>query len=152
MQTRQSFAGGRRSRLAVLIGLTAALACSSGGGSAASGTPRVRSGGSSLISSEEVTAATASITNAYELVERLRPQMLRPRGSTFSAQRPDGTQSGEQIPIVAFMDDTRLGDVGNLRNIPTSQVKEIRFISATDATQRWGTGFGSGAILVVTKK
>jgi hypothetical protein len=39
-----------------------------------------------------------------------------------------------------------------MANIPASRVKEIRFINARDATTRWGTGYGSGVILVTTKR
>ena len=38
-----------------------------------------------------------------------------------------------------------------LRNVPAEQVERIEFLSAADATMRYGTGHASGAILVTTK-
>jgi len=85
--------------------------------------------------------------SAFDIVQRLRPAMLRSRTSTFGSDN-----QGQQVPVVVYSDDVRLGTVENLRTIPAMQVREIRYISATDATQRWGTGHSSGAIQVVTKR
>jgi hypothetical protein len=73
--------------------------------------------------------------------------MLRARPSSTFGQ---GTAPSEGI--IVYTDEVKIGDVNQLRNVPASQVKEIRFISATDATQRWGTGHGSGVIQIVTKR
>jgi hypothetical protein len=136
-----------------LLGVTAALACSSGGGGATTGaTTTVRRGSSTLITSEEIAALGAGAENAFDIVQKLRPSMMRARASTFGTPRADGSQGGESINVVAYVDEIRLGEVGNLRTVPATQILEIRYISATDATQRWGTGHGSGAIQVITKK
>lgn len=112
----------------------------------------VRRGGSNLITQSEISAVIGQVENAYDLVEKLRPQMMRSRASTFGAVREDGTQGGQQITVQAFVDDIRLGELTNLRTVPATTVHEIRYISATDATQRWGTGYMSGVVQVITKK
>lgn len=139
-------------RVSVVL-LALAAACSSGGGGTASASAAApaRRGNANLITEAEVQAILGQATNAYDIVERLRPQMLRPRGTSMGA-RSDGTGAAVQIGIVVYMDDVRVGEVGNLRTVLATQVREIRFISATDATQRWGTGHGSGAIQVVSKR
>jgi hypothetical protein len=130
--------------------LFVAAACSSGGGSspaAAPGAPRAARGGPNLITDAEIAQGAAGVQNALEIVERLRPSMLRARPSSTFGQ---GTAPAEGVLV--YVDEVKLGDVNNLRNVPSSQIREIRFISATDATQRWGTGHGSGVIQVITKR
>jgi len=50
------------------------------------------------------------------------------------------------------VDGVAIGQVENLVNVNAISVMEIRYISATDATTRFGTGYVGGAILVTTKK
>ena len=142
-----------RTRGVLLAGLGLVLACSSsgGGGAATGGATTVRRGSSTLITSDEIEAAGAGVENAFDIVQKLRPTMMRSRAVTFGTPRADGTQGGESINVIAYVDEIRLGEVGNLRTVPATQVREIRYISATDATQRWGTGHGSGVIQVITK-
>jgi len=138
-----------RKGMLVLTAVIALTACSSGSASTGgtTGSTTVRRGGSNLITPEEIAAAGAGMESAFDIVQRLRPAMLRSRTSTFGSDN-----QGQQVPVVVYSDDVRLGTVENLRTIPAMQVREIRYISATDATQRWGTGHSSGAIQVVTKR
>lgn len=133
----------------VIVAVLALAACSSGGGTTAqsSGTTPVRRGGQNLITAEEIAATGGGIENALDAVQRLRPAMLRPRSSTFQS----GNQPS-QIPVLVYTDEVKLGGAENLRTIPISQVREIRYISATDATQRWGTGHSSGVIQVIIRR
>jgi hypothetical protein len=41
-----------------------------------------------------------------------------------------------------------MGDLSFLRSIRTNQVEEIRHMSGSDATTRYGTGYGGGTIEV----
>jgi hypothetical protein len=52
---------------------------------------------------------------------------------------------------VVFLDNTRLGDLEQLRTIPTTIILSIHLVSATDATTRWGTGYSAGVIEVRTR-
>jgi hypothetical protein len=122
---------------------TAVIACGGGGSGSASQPSTVSRqirGPADVISEAEINAGVYQ--TALEIVQNLRPNMTRPRGST--AQGP--------VPVVLFVDDVRMGELNGMANIPASRVKEIRYISARDATTRWGTGVGSGVILVTTKR
>ena len=53
--------------------------------------------------------------------------------------------------VVVYVDQTRMGGPNTLAQIPITDVKEIQHLSGTDATQRYGTGHGSGVIIVIRK-
>jgi hypothetical protein len=50
-----------------------------------------------------------------------------------------------------FIDGIDMGDTGVLRRYRVNVIRECRFISPSDATMRFGTGFGGGVIEVYTK-
>ena len=130
--------------LAVAIG----LGCSSGGspGSAA-GAPRAPSRQQDVITEAEIASHAGDASNAYQIVQKLRPQMLRGRGR-FS---PADSSNAGTLPKV-IVDDVAFGAVETLANVNANGVREIRFISAADATTRWGTGYPGGVIFVSMKK
>lgn len=131
--------------LLLLAGCAAASAPQAGG--TAPAPARVERGSLNLITSAEIEAAGADMLNAYDLVERLRPTMMRFRNQTA------GTRStGDVLGPVAYVDDQRLGALDLLRTVMRASVREIRYLSATDATTRFGTGHPSGAIQVLTKR
>lgn len=149
-------------RLAQLLALTMiATACGGGAASgatpasvpapatatAAAPSPRVPRGSSNLITSAEIEAAAQDIQNAYELVERLRPMMMRPRNLSAGA-----VGAGTTFGVVAYVEEVRLGDLEALATVMRATVREIRYIGATDATTRWGTGHSNGVIQVVLKR
>ncbi|MEO6447269.1 MAG: hypothetical protein ABIZ91_00040 [Gemmatimonadaceae bacterium] len=104
---------------------------------------KVKRGGAYFITESEINAVVEE--NAYDIVQRLRPAMLRPRMAS-------GTPEGEGGGIVAYVDNVRSGGTESLRNISRATIKEIRFINASDATQRFGTGHPAGAIIVVLRR
>jgi len=118
----------------------AMLACGGGSGGPPSTASRPVRGPADLITEAEINAGVYQ--NALELIQNLRPNMARPRGTSATAA---------PVPVVPYMDGVRLQDLSALATIPASRVKEIRYINATDATTRYGTGHGSGVILVTTK-
>jgi hypothetical protein len=92
---------------------------------------------------DEIEAKASDAKNAYEVIERLRPQFLRARPSrTISNQNP--------VPIHVFIDGGYRGGLEVLREITANSVIEITYLNGTDATTRFGTGYESGAILVKT--
>ena len=102
-----------------------------------------KSGGANLITQAEIEYANAS--NAYEAIQRLRPRMLQRRmGSS--------TDKGEAGEIVVYLDDAKYGFPDQLSSISADRIKEIRYINASDATTKWGTGYTEGVIQVTTKK
>ena len=93
-----------------------------------------------LLTEDEI--VRASYQNAFELVQALRSNWLRPRG-TDSLTRP--------TEVVVYRDDVRIGGVETLRAIPTMDIGSIRFIDGITASGRWGLDHGSGVIFVVTR-
>jgi hypothetical protein len=106
-------------------------ACASGQGTATA--PR------DVITIEEI--QRLNVSTAMEIVERLRPEFLRGRGRV-SMNQPEA-----QFPVV-YVNGLRAGRLEALRTITASDVDEIRYISAADATTRWGTGHTGGVIAV----
>lgn len=84
-------------------------------------------------------------TNAYDAVRLLRPAFMRTRGPTSL------TRQQTDVPVV-YLDDRRLGDPSYLRDIPIQLIFEIRYLSASEAQQRWGSGHPAGVILVISAK
>jgi hypothetical protein len=103
---------------------------------------KVKRGGSNYITESEINSVSED--NAFDIIQRLRPSMMRTR-SGF------GYSEGQGGGIIVYLDNQRAGELGSLRNIQRSAIKEIRFLSGPDATQRFGTGVPSGVILVSSK-
>lgn len=93
-----------------------------------------------VITAEELRAAGYS--DAYRVVQSLRPQWLRTRGAT-SLSQPE--------TIKVYLDGLLLGGPDQLRQITTTSISSIRFLDAIEATQRWGLDHGQGAIAVSTR-
>jgi hypothetical protein len=77
------------------------------------------------------------------LLQGLRPAWLRVRGQS-------SIRLSEQVWV--YRDGIRVGGVQALGQIQTTEVSEILFLEALDATQRFGLDHGSGAILVTTRR
>ncbi len=81
--------------------------------------------------------------NALEAIMRLRPAWLRPRGRT-------SLRNDERSYAMVMLDDVLYGSVDSLREIPVENIDRISFMSAADATTRYGTGYFGGIIHVHT--
>ncbi len=122
------------------MGAMLASACAPPASTAGSTAGRARRS-ANVITDEELAAVPEG--DLYTAIQRLRPNFLMSRGST-SINMPTGVQ--------VFIDNnSRLGDVSALRQIQVSDVKEVQFFPASEATQRFGTGVPNGAILVTRK-
>lgn len=93
-----------------------------------------------VITAEEI--ATAQQTTALELVRYLRPQWLRSRGQ-------DSFRSNPQV--VVYVNNTRTQGIDHLNRVRPGEIREIRFLDGITASQRFGLGHGSGAILVTLR-
>lgn len=82
-------------------------------------------------------------TNAFDLVQRLRPGFLRVSGPTNVSGAP-------RTPLVR-LNEQELVDHGALRQIQLSSVTEIRYYSATDATAKFG-GIRGRPVIAVTSR
>ena len=142
----------------VLAGIAAALsmACASSGGRSAAGGSRTSSGGQDIITEADITGRAADAANALQIIQKLRPQMLRSRGlAVLPTGGPNGRTAAEaaaaSLPRV-YIDNIAYGDLNQLTNVNASQIREIRYMNARDATTQFGTGHMGGVILVLTKK
>ncbi len=113
-------------------------------GCSTTGASSSRSGGSrNLILAEELMEIERS--NAYEAVRRLRPRWLQSRGAGSI-----GTLERDTPRI--YVDGQLYGEAESLRTLDTREIQELRYMSASDATTRYGTNHTAGAILVVTRR
>ena len=87
----------------------------------------------------------AEATDAYEVVQRLRPNWLRRRGPT--SRRSPG--SGD---VTVYVDGVQYGDVSTLRSMPVGDMVGMAYFSAADATVKFGGRQGGAVIEVYTRR
>ena len=105
-----------------------------------------------LISEAEIAEVGGTIENAYLLIQRLRPSMLRARSASMSMSNDASSSSVDRNDVQVYLDNQSMGGIEGLRNIQVSQIKEIRLLTASDATTLFGTGNTGGAIQVIGKR
>jgi hypothetical protein len=79
--------------------------------------------------------------NVLEAVQTLRANWLNERG-------PDSFATPSRIWV--YLDNTRLGGVQALSQIPARSISSVRKVNGIDATARWGIGHSAGVISVMT--
>lgn len=124
--------------------LAALLLLFGAGGCVSPGTGRTAGGASvdpDRITEEELAAQPGQ--DLLTIVENLRPRWLRPRGRTFAGV----------VAVAVVVDGVPWqGGVSNLRSIRASDVRELRYLSAADATTQFGSDMAGGAIVVYRKR
>ncbi|MBT8395988.1 MAG: hypothetical protein HKO65_19715 [Gemmatimonadetes bacterium] len=123
----------RKTTLAVLI-LLMTLAC----GSAASGGSGLDA---NLIAREQIDEVGPS--NAYNIIEALRPTWLQKRGPTSFYNE------GE---VRVYLDNSSLGGIEALRGIHSDNIESISFLDERRASFRFGPNHEQGVILVLTRR
>ena len=84
-------------------------------------------------------------SSVYEAVRALRPRWLQARaGATFS--------SPARQTAMVYIDGQLRGNLSELWSLLPGEVSEVRFMSASDATTRFGTNHIGGAIVVTTRR
>jgi hypothetical protein len=122
------------------------VALATGGCAAATGTGTGTAGtttNSSIISAAEIESHGAT-GSAAELVRAIRPQWMASRGRTNFG----GTAGSTLISV----DGGALQSLDGLDQTSAKTVKELRLLSGTEATQRFGTGSYGGAVILITHK
>jgi hypothetical protein len=127
----------RRAWLWCLIAGFLSASCASG--SSGSSVSRDRS----RISQEELVEFPSG--TAYEAIERLRPRWIRSRG--VSSTRPGATPDYAAV----FIDNAPVGGLEALYRVSIRDIDYIEYMSASDATTRYGTGYPGGIIKIFTK-
>ena len=117
---------------ALMIGLAGCASGSGGGGGGGGG------GGRSLnrLTADDLVGQQGA--DLLTAISQLRGRWLNARG---------GGSPGVHV------DDRRsMGGLSDLRTISVSDVQEVEYLSASDATSRFGMGYQGGAILVTTRR
>jgi len=96
-----------------------------------------------VLTYEEIQSVEAA--NLYEVVQRLRPRWLTDR----AARSTHGS-----VGILVYEDQSRLGDIGVLRQLPVSAARTMRYLDAATASSTLpgiGSGHVAGAIVISTR-
>jgi hypothetical protein len=122
----------RPSRLLLALSLACGGACAPAASSG--GTAPVR-GDSKTVTASELAVATQ--LNLYDYVAAERPRWLKGSGL-----------NGRALPLVIFLDDTRLGSAPTLKSLTTGSVRMLRYFEASAAQQKF-TGRDIGPVIQV---
>ncbi|MEQ1855359.1 MAG: hypothetical protein ABL963_02760 [Longimicrobiales bacterium] len=138
------------------IGLIVVLAACASGARGGSG----EGGSADLITREQIDQA--ALDSALDVIRRLRPRWLQPTRSPTGSGivplvgHPGMPQDGDAFIVNAvyatvIRDGLRLGEISSLASISPQTVASIRFLSAADASTRYGSGYDGGVIEVVSR-
>lgn len=97
---------------------------------------------SEIITHDEIVASRAS--SAYDVIKKLHGNFFSYRGRTSFID------SASAMPVV-FVDDQAYGPISSLRNIPASEIDEIRLYRAWEAVLKYGSGLPGGAISIKSR-
>jgi hypothetical protein len=89
--------------------------------------------------------------DAYDIVQRLRPNWLTSKSGSSAARRMGTAGSG----LVVYLDNARMGGVEALRQLNTGAIESLRFMDAANATARLpglGSSVISGAIVAQSRR
>jgi len=99
--------------------------------------------GRNLVSASELVGTQAA--DIHQALILIRPEFLRGRGAASINMR-------EKTAVAVYFDNVRAGGLEALRGFPLQGVEAVEFISAANATTRWGTNHSGGVILVRTMR
>lgn len=103
-------------------------------------TRRRGSRSSNVLPSSEIRASLHS--DVFEMIQALRPNWLTPRGqASFSVTQ-----------LEVFLDGVEMQGLTMLRTLTPSQIERAEYLSASEATMRFGTQQGAGAILLISRR
>ncbi|MDH5588991.1 MAG: hypothetical protein OEZ65_08885 [Gemmatimonadota bacterium] len=104
---------------------------------------RTSSGSGNVITAEELEGVGS--LDLLTAIQRLRPRWLQSRGSaSFSGDAA--------LPRVILDGVPQNSGLDVLRTVRAVETQELRYMSASDATTRYGTDMVGGAILVIRKR
>ncbi len=130
--------------LAGLVGLAAITA-----------TPaQAQKGDRTRLMPEEI-ATKPDIKNVYDAIKAFRPNFLRARARSDNSDNTSssgyGAGSARPEPSL-FIDETRYERLDDLRNIPVADLTEVRLLSESETSVRFGPGHPYGALMVTTNR
>ena len=95
-----------------------------------------------VITAAEIEAANAN--TAYDVIVKLHANFLHSRG-------PNSILLKENKEPTVYLDQVEFGSINSLRNIPASNIAEIRFINGWDAMTKYGSDHVAGVIQIYTR-
>ena len=125
--------------------LLMAIGCARSSGGGAPSTATTASRGSDVITAQELADASVSAGDALEAVRRLRPRFLATRGSGSIRIASAGS-------VHISVNGGPLLTLTELSRMRPGEIAEIRYLNATEATQRFGTLAGGGGVLLVKSR
>jgi hypothetical protein len=119
----------------LLTGLAAPVRLQAQDSTAAAPAKKPPKGRANLITEEEIAYLGGTVQTAYGIVQRLRPAMLRVRsGNTSNSGGGMSSMDAGSNDIMVYLDNQKMGGVRALEEITLAQIKEIKYLSASDAT------------------
>ena len=108
---------------------------------ATAATTRAPRGDPAVLAAEEI--ERSNVGTLHDAIQRLRPHFFFSRGRTsLRGANPRPAVIVNNVPQASFE---------SLRGISATNVQYVRFLSAPEATTRFGTGYMAGVIEVVLK-
>lgn len=132
-------------RLCAALLVVTTLGCATRVPSAADRPSSGASRSSDIITALELADPSVASGDALEAVRRLRPRFLAVRGT----QSIRMTAAGQ---VHLSLDGGALQAISNLSRMRVAEIAEIRFLSATEAAQRFGTVAGSGGVILLRSR
>ena len=120
--------------------LAGTLACSSAGTAAQGSNPAPRAE-RNLLRTADVSEPQRDLT-VMQVLRQLRPHFLAGTGALTTGN------SG----VVVYQDDSRIGGANALNEILMREVVEIRYLSASEASGRYGPGHEGGVIAIKRRR
>jgi len=102
-----------------------------------------------VLTAEEIERANLTASNAYDVVEQLRPRWFATRGLARLPGSPVAPLQGASVRV--WLNDHNAGYADYLRTIPADRVQQMRWYSQNEAASRFGPTDDS-AIEVVLKR
>ena len=118
-----------KTKLILLIGIFLFSSCTSSGAERKQMKPR------NFISEEEIQEFDTA-QSAMDVVELARPAWLRAKG----------------LVISVYLNGIHLGGEDQLYNVSVYQIKELRFLTPSEATTLYGTGAGFGGTIDIKSR
>jgi hypothetical protein len=124
-----------------LVAVVASMGCAASSGTSGTSYP-TDSRKANILTFDEIAAAHADVTTAYDAVARLRPNWLASHGVTSTIGGGTDTEYA-----TVFIDGQAYGDLNSLRNIPVYHVGEFRYYNITEAGAKFGLRGGSSGVI-----
>jgi hypothetical protein len=128
-----------RLRHAALVALALSLALAACAGSGARGGP---TGASDVLTTQDLEPWANQ--DLFTIVQRMRPAWMQ--------NRAPFTGMGRATIAIIVNGQRQDGTLELLRDFKGTDVDEVRYLNARDATTRFGTDMTAGAILISTKR